>query len=98
MAGDPELVAYYKEFFSIGGIRTLWQAAGAALAERKQDVTITAVQFVDGSTSGEVRGDPGEICRAARQAIDELTQEAAGAQADGIGNPYINFSRRVVGT
>jgi len=95
---DLQLVAYFKEFCTVPELKGVWKAAGQALLERKLEVVLTSTTFADGSASGEVRGDPGEVMGAARQAIDELNAEAGSEVHGGIGNPSINFSRRQVRT
>lgn len=99
MAADPQLVSWLKEFHTVDEIHALWKIAGQALADGKTEGFLTGTNFEGGTSTMQKTGDPGDYCAACEQAIAELKEENATEPAEGIlGNPAVNFSRRIVRT
>ena len=100
MAADPEMVAWLKDAFPAEELDKMRHQAGMAAISRKTEYQITATTYEGGTTTMERAGDPRDFMEECRVAKEELAEAAATnpGEVGNLGNPAINFSRRVVRT
>lgn len=95
---DSILCAALRRFFiTKEAISEVYQKAWAAYSERSTEVVITSVNFVDGSSSGQIGGDPREIMIACELMLQEIEAKEKG-ECLPFGPVHSDFSRRRVGT
>lgn len=95
---DSVLIDALKEFFpTIAEVREIYKKAWDAYAERATEVVITSANFMDGSSTGQIAGDPREMMLACKAVLAEMRAEEEG-DTIAEGPTHADFSKRIVGT
>lgn len=95
---DSVLCNALRRFFpTVAEVEEVYKKAWAAYSERATEVVITSANFVDGSTTGQIGGDPKELMMACEHVLQEMAAEAEGADLAS-GPVHVDFSQRIVGT
>ena len=74
---------------SYADLWTNYMDAGAAMIERRKGVTITSHSLGGSTNSGQITGDPRELC----ESFQEIIDEALGTTAPGAGHSFYYRSR-----
>lgn len=95
---DSVLIDALKEFFpTIDEVRVVYKKAWDAYSERATEVVITSANFVEGSSSGQIAGDPRELMMACKAVLAEMRAEEEG-EVLATGPTHVDFSKRIVET
>jgi hypothetical protein len=95
---DSVLVNALRRFFPTKAeVEVVYKKAWAAYSERATEVVITSANFVDGSTTGQIGGDPKELMTACEQVLREMEAEEDDEELPE-GPVHTDFSKRIVGT
>ena len=94
---DMVIVRALRDNFSEAEIREAYKAAFVAYQARSTEVIVTSAAFAEGTSSGQIIGEPKELMESCQRAIDQIEAEV-GAIADPTGPVHADFSRQYTRT
>lgn len=97
MADSVLCDALLRFFPSSYQVEEIYQKAWAAYSERATEVVITSANFVEGSSTGQIAGDPKELMIACEHVLKIIEARDAG-ESLAEGPVHADFSKRIVST